>query len=113
MANHIEAILTGATTCLLPPKKLESLAQTYASCLICNLDQPNMDKEETDAVPDYATIDLKSVVHQEARTVGVEGLLLGIAKQLKLPELHFSPKTGFSSSQQHHRKSHISGRGLG
>ena len=96
LANRIEEIASGQTTCVPPSEKIEMLAQTYASRLVKNLAKHSVDKKETSAVPDYATIDLQSVVHQEARTVGVEDLLLRVAKQLKLPEkleeLEFSQK---------------------
>jgi transposase len=79
----------------LPTPEIEKLAQRYASRLIHNLAQP-AGKKETSSVPDLATIDLRSVVQQEARTVGGEDLLLRIARELKLPEklaeLNFSPK---------------------
>lgn len=96
LANCIEAIVNGQITCVRCPEKIELLAQTYASRLIKNFAKPVIHEKETTAVPDYATIDLRSVVHQEARTVGIEDLLLRIAKQLKLPEklaeLDFSSK---------------------
>ena len=96
LANRIEEIVSGQTTCALSSPKIENLARLHASRLIKNLAKPTFDKGETAAVPDYATIDLRSVVHQEARTVGTEDLLLRIAKELKIPqkltELHFSPK---------------------
>lgn len=96
LANRIETIVSGQTTCVLPSQKIESLAQLYSSRLIKNLAMPAIDAEKTTSVPDYANIDLRSVVHQEARTVGTEDLLLRIAKQLKFPEklaeLKFSQK---------------------
>ncbi len=96
LANRIEGIISGQTTLALPSEKIESLAQSYASRLIKNLAQPSIDKGETSAVPDYATIDLRSVTHREARTVGTEDLLLRIARELKfsekLAELNFSKK---------------------
>lgn len=96
LANRIEEIVTGQITCVRCSPKIENLAQSHASRLIKNLAKPVVDKRETAAVPDYATIDLRSVVYQEARTVGTEDLLLRIAKELiipeKLAELHFSPK---------------------
>ena len=96
LANRIEEIVSGQKTYVTPPEKIEKLAQLHASRLIKNLVKPAVDKGETSAVPDYATIDLRSVVHQEARTVGAEDLLLRIVKELKLPEklaeLNFSPK---------------------
>jgi hypothetical protein len=96
LANRIEEIVTGQATCVRLSPKIENLAQLHASRLIKNLAKPAVDKRETATVPDYATIDLRSVVHQEARTVGAEDLLLRIVKELKIPEklaeLHFSPK---------------------
>ncbi len=96
LANRIEAILSGQTTCIIPSENIESLAQTYASRLIRNLAQPAKEKKDTAAVPDYVKVDISSITHKEARTVGAEDLLLRIAKQLKLPEkleeLKFSPK---------------------
>lgn len=96
LANRIEEIVSGQATCVPPSEKIEILAQAYASRLVKNLAKQSVNKKETSAVPDYATIDLQSVVHQEARTVGTEDLLLRVAKQLKLPEkleeLEFSQK---------------------
>lgn len=96
LANRIEAIASGQETYLTATQEIESLAQTYASRLIKNLAKPYLSEKETSAVPDFATIDLGSVVHQKARTVGVEDLLLRTAQQLKLPEklreLKFSQK---------------------
>ena len=96
LANRIEEIVGGQLVCFVPDKKIESLAQAYASRLIQNLSKPVIETKKTAAVPDYATIDLHSIVHQEARSVGTEDLLLRIAKQLKLPEkfeeLAFSKK---------------------
>jgi transposase len=86
LANRIEEIARGQVICLPVSEKIESLAQNYASRLIQNLAKPAIDNKETAAVPDYVTINLKSVIHQEARTVGVEDLLLRVAKQLKFPE---------------------------
>jgi len=86
LANRIEEIISGQTTCVCLPAKIESLAQAYASLLVKNLAKPAIEDKDTAAVPDYATIDLRSVVHQEARTVGTEDLLLRTAKQLKIPE---------------------------
>jgi len=96
LANRIEEIVSGQTTCFYPSEKIELLAQAYASRLVKNLAKPALEIKETTAVPDYAKIDLRSIVHQEARTVGAEDLLLRTAKQLhfpeKLAELNFSKK---------------------
>ncbi len=96
LANRIEIIVSGQTTCVLPAPKIEKMAQAYASRLIRNLAQPALNAKETASVPDLVTIDLRSVSHREPRTVGSEDLLLRIAKELKFPEklaeLNFSPK---------------------
>lgn len=95
VADRIEQILSGQTILILPDPKIERLAQGAASRLIKNLAQPATEKE-TSAVPDLVTIDLKSIVTQEARTVGSEDLLLRVAHDLKLPqkleELGFSAR---------------------
>jgi transposase len=96
LANRIEEITNGQTNCFPIAERLESLAQIYASRLIKNLSQPVAEEKATAAIPDYTAIDLQTVIHQEARTVGAEDLLLRVAKQLKLPEklaeLNFSEK---------------------
>jgi hypothetical protein len=98
LANRIEEISSAQITFDKPAPKIEKLAQMYASRLIKNLAQPavSVEHKETASIPDLVTIDLRSVVHQEARTVGAEDLLLRIVRQLKLPkkleELGFSPR---------------------
>lgn len=95
LANRIEEIINGQA-CLFLNETIESLAQEYASRLIKNLAKPVIHEKETAAVPDYATVDLCSIAHQKARTIGTEDLLWRIAKQLQLPEklaeLNFSPR---------------------
>ena len=97
LANRIEEIVCGQTICVCSSAIIESLAQSYASRLVKNLAKPALNEEATAAVPDYVTIDLQSVVHQEARTVGAEDLLLRTAKQLKFPEK--LAKLGLSKKQ--------------
>lgn len=86
LANRIEEIVQSQATCLPLEDAIETLAQNYASRLVKNLAQPLLPSKETAAAPDYATIDLNTIEHQEARTVGAEDLLLQTAKQLELPE---------------------------
>ena len=97
LANRIEEIVRGYSVTLTPNAKIEPLAQAYASRLIKNLAQPIETTASTAAVPDYATIDLQSITHHEARSVGTEDLLLRIAKQLKFPEI--LSQAGFSKNQ--------------
>jgi len=95
LANQIEDIVCGHTSFLSSSSKIKKLAEKYASRLIKNLAQP-APKKETASVPDFARVDLSSIVHQEPRTVGVEDLLLRIAKELQIPsqlcQQGFNPK---------------------
>lgn len=86
LANRIEEIASGHHTLFPYSKKIESLAKTYADRLVNNLSKAAPEKKETAAVPDYSTIDLNTVTHEKARTVGTEHLLLKTAEQLKIPE---------------------------
>lgn len=98
LANRIEEIVTGQKTLLSPPEKIERLAQLYAAKLVQNLSVPMEKAAPTTAVPDFYTIDLKSVVQHEARTIGAEHLLLTIASELKLAQ-QFT-KLGFSQTEK-------------
>ena len=97
LADRIEMIVTGQKELVLPPQKIEVLAQRYASKLIKNLSVPIEKTESTDSVPDLQTVDLTTLVHKEARTVGAEHLLLTTAKTLKLPD--YLKHLGFSASE--------------
>ena len=85
LANRIEEIANGQTSLFPQSPHIETLARKYASLLVRKLAQPVEDKERA-PTPELMTIDLRSVIHQEARTVGGEDLLLRIAQELKLPE---------------------------
>ena len=84
LANRIEMIVTGEETFLLPSEKIENLAQKYASRLIRNLSAKTEKVSPTKSVPDLQTIDLQSISHKEARTIGAEHLLTNVASDLKL-----------------------------
>ena len=96
LANRIEMIVIGQEECILPSEKIEKLAQKYASKLIRNLSVPTEKVKSTKSVPDFQTVNLTTLIHKEARTVGAEHLLLTIANSLKLPnylkQLGFSPR---------------------
>tara|TARA_B100000959_G_C14951959_1_gene612246 strand:+ start:199 stop:2019 length:1821 start_codon:yes stop_codon:yes gene_type:complete len=96
LADRIEEIVTKQGRLFECPKKIESLAQSYASQLINNLSKPSTNEKPTATIPDYVTIDLNSFSHAKARTVGTEHLLLETAKRMKIPEilkaLNFSEK---------------------
>ena len=84
LANRIEELVTGQQSFLLPPEKIEALAQKFASQLINNLSQPCRAISETKKVPDYQTIDADTVEHSKPRSIGCEHLLHHIADQLEL-----------------------------
>ena len=86
LANRIEAIVSGQTTCIFPPQKIESLAQTYASQLIRRLSNAEPQTTSSPTHPEFATIDMTSIEQYEPRTVGVEHLLLQMADKLQLPK---------------------------
>jgi transposase len=86
LANRIEEIISDQSTFLVCPEKIESLAKKYASRLIQNLSKPLPEQKKTAAIPEYTTIDINSVLHEKARTIGNEHILLETVKQLKIPE---------------------------
>jgi transposase len=97
LADRIEEIVIGHSSLFPAPEKIEKLAQIYAQKLVRNLSVPMEKIAPTVAVPDLQTIDLKTLIQQEARTVGSEHLLLTIASELKLPE--YFKKLGFSQTE--------------
>ena len=86
LANRIEEIVTKQESFFTYSEKIESLAQSYSSKLLNNLSHKTLDDKETTSVPDYHTIDIQSVTHEKARTIGTEHLLLETAKQLQISE---------------------------
>ena len=87
LANRIESIIAGSQELFLPSEKIEKLAQTYAKKLIKHLSQPVEQTSRTDSLAEIYRVDINTLEHKEARTIGAESLLLNIANALKLPEL--------------------------
>lgn len=94
LANRIETLLSGQQELFLPSEKIEKLAQIYAKKLIHNLSVPMEPVTPTDPVPDFQRVDLKTLTHKEARTVGSEHLLSMMASELHLPQ--YLKRIGFS-----------------
>lgn len=94
LANRIETLLTGQQEFILPPEKVEKLAQIYAKKLILNLSVPMEPVAPTTAVPDFHRVDLKTLTHKEARAIGSEHLLSTMASELHLPQ--YLKQIGFS-----------------
>jgi transposase len=87
LANRIEDIISGQQSLILIPEKIETLAQSFASQLIGNLSKPRTSDKDEEITPDHQTIDVNTVEHTEARTIGCEHLLYHIAKQLQLDDV--------------------------
>ena len=86
LANRIEEIIKGQNSLFEYDMKIEKLAQTYAGRLIHNLSKPATNSKNATAVPSYASINIDSLSHEKARTIGSEHLLYQTAKDLELPE---------------------------
>ena len=84
LANRIEILLTGQQELFPPHEKIENLAQIYAKKLIHNLSVPMEPVVPTASVPDFQRVNLKTLIHKEARTIGSEHLLLKMASELHL-----------------------------
>ena len=97
LANRIEEHVTGQRSLFPATEKVETLAQKFASQLISNLSHPVPLVKETEHVPDYQTIDIDTVEHVMARSIGCEHLLHYVAGQLELGQA--LRELGISSSQ--------------
>ena len=97
LANRIEELVTGQQTLFPASDKVEALAQKFAPQLINNLSHPAPPVGETEGVPDYQTIDVDTVEHVNARSIGCEHLLHYVAGQLELEQALRT--LGISSSQ--------------
>jgi transposase len=89
LANCIEGIITGQRPLIEYSEVIRSLARRYAKRII--REQASVIAEAEHIPPDYATIDVNSVLNEEARTVGAEYIVYETIKELaidrKLKEL--------------------------
>jgi len=89
LANCIEGIITGQRSLIAYPNDIRTLGSRYARRIIRQ--QASVVSEQEAIAPDYATVDLKSVEDEEARTVGAEYVVYDTIKELgfdrKLREL--------------------------
>jgi transposase len=92
LSNCIEEIITGQRPLIDYPKEISALAKRYARRIIRQ--QASVVAEGEDIPPDYATIDVRSVENEEARTVGAEYVIYETIKELgidrKLSKLGFN-----------------------
>ena len=84
LANRIEEIAAGQQSFLLPPEKIETLAQSFASRLVKSHLNSCPRAHKCQSEQDWQTIDANSIEHYEPRSIGCEHLLHHVAKQLKL-----------------------------
>lgn len=90
LANRIEEIITNQTSFLLPEEKIERFAQHFAAKILANRSQPSLPlaKISKSLEPsEFHSIDVNSIEHENARTVGLEHLVLHSMEQLKLKEV--------------------------
>ena len=85
LANRIEEIFTGQAPLFLPEPHIESLAQHYAQLLR---------RKEMEAIPasqvsepEWHTVDVGSLCHSDARTIGGEALAYEFFERLDLPQV--------------------------
>jgi transposase len=82
LANCTEEIITGQKSLTDYPKAIHTLARRYAKKIIRA--QASVVAEGEDIPPDYATIDLNSVDHEQTRTVGAEYVVYETIKELEI-----------------------------
>ena len=101
LANRIEEKVAGVETLLQPPAIIEELAHHFAIQLIDKRSKAvEIDKKPTDKPsPEYVSVDINSVQHELARSVGIEHISLETARQLGLDKLFL--QLGLTERQVH------------
>jgi len=83
LADRIEVIITGQKTLVQYSKEIQTLAERYAKKIIRREAHPIPDEKTT---PEYMAIDVNSLDHENARSVGPEYLVYETIKLLKLDD---------------------------
>jgi len=89
LANRIEEIITNQDSFLPPCERIERLAQHFSAKILALQSQsvaPVIKINNAQKEVEFHTIDINSIEHENARTVGLEHLLLHSIEQLKLTE---------------------------
>ena len=90
LANRIEELQSGTSNLFPYPEHIEKFAQTYHK-ILCRKQYNNAALEtksgEIKQDKDFQTVDLNSLNHENARSVGMEHLSLETIKKLKLDSL--------------------------
>lgn len=89
LANRIEEKVAGVKALLQPPANIEELAHQFAIQLIDKRSKEGkINKIPTDKPsPEYISIDINSVQHELARSVGIEHICFETARQLGFDKL--------------------------
>jgi len=82
LANCIEGIISGQKPLIEYPKVIRRLAGRYAKKII--REQASVIAETEHLPPDYATIDVNSLLNEEARTIGAEYIVYETIKELAI-----------------------------
>ena len=93
LASRIEEIIHGQTPLFEPPKKIEEMAQRYASQIIQSRSKDSTEDKE----PDYEEVDVNSLEMVRPRSVSCEHVALDAFNSLKLGE--YLKTLGFTAPQ--------------
>jgi transposase len=95
LANRIEAIISGQMSLFPVPEEIERHARHYAKKVIRRHGQTAQEPVENIQKPDYQTVDVNSLDHEQIRSVGGESVVLETIRRLeldrKLEALEFNP----------------------
>jgi transposase len=82
LAHRIEEIIYGQQSLFTYPEKIETLAQTFAKQWINAQSTEPIEKPPEE----FKSIDINTIEHSEARSIGVEHILLHLVHEIKLPQ---------------------------
>lgn len=97
LANRIEEIFTHQDSLFSYPDDIEALARHFADQIIQKDFKPSIPDSATSPKLNYAHVNLNSLIHSQARSIGAEHVIVKTMKQLQLPTLLKS--LSFSDSQ--------------
>ena len=84
LANRIEAIVYGQISLFPVPEEIERFAHIYARKIIRRHGQKEPAPAEENGKPDFQTVDINSLDHEQIRSVGGESVILAAIKELEL-----------------------------
>jgi len=87
LANRIEEIISHQSSLFPCPDDIEALSRHFADQIIQKNLNPPAPNLKTQIQPDYALVNLNSLLHSRARFLGAEYIILHTIEQLQLPDL--------------------------